>query len=196
MNRYCLNCGEPDQGGICTGCGLDSASAVQALRRRLLQRLAIFLLGAIAFFPVVSYYPPLDLDLILIFLGVVFFFALLLAIWLDRRARTASDLEIPKRVFFALVPVPWLIAGLLFVNGRFDSSPRLDQPATVIGKFAMPGVLRNSRVIVNSWRPGQTVERVPIPRDEYERFTVGDKVVIRYSEGLAGIPWVYGVFRE
>jgi hypothetical protein len=36
---------------------------------------------------------------------------------------------------------------------------------------------------------------VQVSRDDYNRFQVGDEVVIQMQNGMAGIPWVYGVFR-
>jgi len=38
-------------------------------------------------------YPPLDLDLMLVFFGVIFFAALAIAVVLDRRARNRQDLK-------------------------------------------------------------------------------------------------------
>lgn len=196
MNRNCLHCGAPLESGVCSACGLDLESGAYALRKKLLNRLAIFLLGAIAFFPAIAYYPPLELDIMLIFLGTLFFFSLGLGIWLDRRTRRQEESEVQKRIFFALVPVPWLLAALIFFNGWFDSSTLRDQPTTVVSRFAMPGVLRNSRLVVRSWRAGRSIERVPVSRDDYGRFADGDEVVVRVGDGLVGIPWVYGVFRK
>src|SRR5262245_59152281 len=65
----------------------------------------------------------------------------------------------------------------------------------LVGKFSMPGLMRNQRLIVKSWRQGHEAERVQVIRDDFNRFQISDPVVIEIRNGLAGIPWVYGVFR-
>lgn len=191
----CLDCGAERTSDQCTVCGLTSAAAEVMLRRRLVRRTAWFLVGAILFLPASQVFPPLDLDGVLIFIGVLFFLALSLAILIERRARGRAEVEVLKRVYFGLLPIPWLLAALLFVNGKFDTSPPTRQTATVVGKFTMPGVLRNSRLVVPSWREGRRFERIPVDRDDFNRFQIGDAIVIQVQRGVAGIPWVYAVYR-
>jgi hypothetical protein len=100
-----------------------------------------------------------------------------------------------KRIYFGFLPLPWILAVLLFVNGRLDTTPPQLQTTSVVGKFRMPGALRTQRLIVRSWRPGRRFERVMVVRDDYDRFQVGDAVVVQVERGVAGIPWVYGVYR-
>jgi hypothetical protein len=195
MNR-CPDCGGEIIEQLCDTCGLTPAAAEFALRRRLLYGTAIFLLGALAFLPAAHYYPPLELDLMLIFLGIVAFIALTGAFWLDRSARRHNTSQVMKRFLYGLLPVPWMLAALLWVNGRFDVSTPTVHVARVVGTFAMPGTLRSSRVVVVSWREGRRIERVPISRDEYVRFRRGDTAEIRLQEGLVGIPWVLAVYRK
>jgi hypothetical protein len=59
----------------------------------------------------------------------------------------------------------------------------------------MPGVIRTYRLIVVSWRSEERVERVFVARDDYDRFQPGEAVVVQVSRGVAGIPWIYGVYR-
>ena len=194
--RRCLNCGADITAGACEACGLTSPAAEVLLRRRVLNLTAVFLLGAVAFLPASQSYPPLDLDGILIFVGVLFFLTLGLAVWLERRARRHAEIEVLKRIYRGLVPMPWLLAALLFINGRFDPAPPMSRAASVVGKFTMSGSLRSSRLVVTSWRAGHWVERVPVDRGDYDRFQRGDKVEVRVQEGLVGIPWVYAVYRR
>jgi hypothetical protein len=100
-----------------------------------------------------------------------------------------------KRIYFGFLPLPWILSALLFVNGRLDTGAPLIQTTSVVGKFRMPGALRTQRLIVRSWRDGRRFERVMVTRDDYDRFQVGDAVVVQVERGLVGIPWVYGVYR-
>jgi len=193
---HCLNCGAIREGEQCDACGLTVAAAEVLLRRRLLMLTAVFLVGAVTFLPVSQIYPPLELDAIFIFLGATVFAALTLAVLVDRRARRRQEVEVLRRIFLGLLPVPWLLAALLFVNGRFDTDPPTSHMATVVGKFTMPGMLKSTRLAVTSWRAGRRIERVPLPREEFHRFRRGDLVEVRMQEGLVGIPWVYEVHRK
>ena len=191
--RRCLDCGAELTSELCDNCGLTPSEAEAVLRRRLLYRTAIYLLGTVAFLPAAHFYPPLELDAMFIFLGVVSFVVVFSAVWIDRRARRQAAVEPLKRVCYGLLPVSWLLASLLFVNGRFDSSPPMIHSTVVVGTFSMPGMLRTSRLVVQSWRPGTRFERVPIRYEELDRFQKGDVVEIRMQDGLIGIPWVGSV---
>ena len=192
----CLDCGSPRTADQCPACGLTSAAAEVLLRRRLFRRTAWFLLGAVIFIPVSRLYPPLDIDPILIFVGVMFFLVLGLGFWIDLRARRRQEVELMKRIYFGFLPVPWLLTALLFINGRFDIDPPVRPVATVVGKFSMPGFLRTNRLVVRSWRDPESFERVPVDPDDFLRFQRGDQVIVQVQQGLVGIPWVYGVYRK
>ena len=191
----CLNCGAERDEDQCLVCGLTSAAAEVMLRRRLVWRTAWFLVGAILFVPVSQAFPPLELDGMLIFVGGVFFLALGLGIWMVQRARRREEIEVWKRIYFGLLPVPWILTSLLFINGKFDTARPQRQTTTVVEKFSMPGLLHNERLVVASWRDSRRVERVLVGRADYDRFQPGDAVVIELADGLVGIPWVYAVYR-
>jgi len=189
----CLNCGAERTADTCDSCGLTSAAAEFSLRRRLLTRTAIFVVGSLAFLAAGNHYPALELDGMLIFIGVVFFLALSLAIWVERRALRHAEVEALKRIYYGLIPLPWLLAALLFANGALDRSPPLIYPARVVGKFSMPGLLGSRRLVVTSWGGDQGYERIPINGSDFDRFRRGDLVRVEIHSGLAGIPWVAGV---
>ena len=191
----CLYCGADRASDQCLACGLTSAAAEVMLRRRLVWRTAWFLVGAVVFVPVCQAFPPVELDTILIFVGVLFFVVLGLGLWMVNRARLRQEIEVLKRVYFGFLPVPWILAGLLFINGKLDTTPPQRETTSVVGKFSMPGVLRTQRLVVASWREGRRIERVPVSRDDYDRFQVGNPVVVEIQQGAAGIPWIYGVYR-
>jgi len=194
----CLDCGAERTSDQCSACGLTSAAAEVMLRRRLLTRTAVFLVGSLLFPYVVQIFPPLDLDLMLVFFGVLFFVGLALAVLVERRARQRKEVEVLKRIFSGFVPLPWILLGIIFLNGKLDSPKNVVyHPAVVEGRFSMKGVVKGTRrLVVPSWRPGQKVERLPVDADDFDRFQVGDPIQIAVEPGALGIPWLYGVYRR
>jgi hypothetical protein len=189
----CLNCGAERTKDICDSCGLNSTAAEFVLRRKLLNRTAVFLLGAIAFVVASGRYPALELDSILIFIGVLFFLTLGLAIWVERLALRHAEVEAMKRVYYGLIPVPWLLGVLLLANGAFDGSRPAVKEVRIVEKFSMPGPIPIRRLIVTSWREGHSIERLPVDRGDFDRFSSGESIDVKIANGLVGIPWVAGV---
>jgi hypothetical protein len=192
----CLNCGAERSADVCDSCGLSSKLAELSLRRRLLNRTAFLLVGALAFVVACSQFPPLEIDGMLIFVGLLFFLTLGLGMWVERRALQHAEVEALKRVYYALIPVPWLLGALLVANGWLDRAPRVSWHTEVIGRVRMFGPLPSNRLVVRSWRDGHRVERVPVSRADFDRFHPNDIVVVKTGEGLVGIPWVASVDRE
>ncbi|HEY2461254.1 MAG TPA: hypothetical protein VGI16_10605 [Candidatus Acidoferrum sp.] len=194
----CLDCGAERIADQCPACGLTSAAATLMFRRKLMLRTAIFLVGSLAFPYVSQIYPPLDLDAMLIFFGIVFFAVLTLAIILERRSRNIQDIEVLKRIFSGFIPLPWILCATLFVNGRLDSQKNIVYyPSAVEHRFNMKGMVRGSRrLLVPSWREGHRIERLAVDSDDFDRFQNGDKVSVGVEPGALGIPWFYGVYRR
>jgi hypothetical protein len=167
-------------------------------RRRLLKRTAVFLAGSLAFPYVSQIYPPLDLDLMLVFFGVIFFVALTIAVILDRRAQNRQELEVLKRVYSGFIPLPWILAATLLANGALDSQKNvIYHPSTVDSRYNMPGIVRGTRrLFVHSWRDGQKIERLAVNSDDYDRFHSGDAVMVGVKPGALGISWYLGVYRR
>jgi hypothetical protein len=191
----CLNCGSERDTDVCDSCGLSSSAAEFSFRKRLLNRTAIFLLGTLAFFAASSRYPPLELDGIVIFIGVLFFLTLGVAIWLERRALRHAEVEALKRVYYGLIPIPWLLSALLLANGALDTAQPKVIESRVVGKFAMRGPVPTRRIVVPSWREGYRVERIPVDRRDFDRFSTGDLIQAKVGGGLVGIPWIAGISR-
>jgi hypothetical protein len=167
-------------------------------RRRLWRQTAIFLGGSLLFPYVSQIYPPLDLDLMLVFFGLIFFLALTLAVFLDRRARGRREIEVLKRIYAGFIPLPWILAATLVVNGRLDAQKNITYyPTVVTGRFDMKGLVRGTRrLFVHSWRDHQRVESLAVDLDDFDRLRVGDAVVVGVEPGALGIPWYYGVYRR
>jgi hypothetical protein len=192
----CLDCGADRTADQCTACGLTTAAAEVVVRRRLVRRTAWFLVGIIIFVAAAQVFPALELDAILVFSGLVFFCSLALGYWIDQRARNHREVEAIKRIYFGMVPVPWIFAAMLFLNGRLDTSRPVQIPATVVGKFSTGGLPRSRRLVVTSWRGQRRFERIAVDRDDFERFQRGDDLIIQAQKGALGVPWVYGVYRR
>jgi hypothetical protein len=194
----CLDCGAERIADQCPSCGLTSAAAEVMFRRRLLKRTAVFLAGSLAFPYVSQIYPPLDLDLMLVFFGLLFFIALTLAVILDRRAQTRQEIEVLKRVYLGFIPLPWILAATLLANGALDSQKNVAYHSTTVdSRYNMPGIVRGTRrLFVHSWRDGQKIERLAVNSDDYDRFRTGDSVAVGVKPGALGIPWYFGVYRR
>jgi hypothetical protein len=193
----CLDCGSPRTGDQCPVCGLTSAAAELVFRRRLLLQMAIFLAGSLLFPYLSQVYPPLDLDAMLVFFGVIFFLALALVMFLDRLARARKDIETLRHLFTGLIPIPFVLSFALFLNGRLDSPKNIVyRETTVEGRYLMRGIVRGTRrIIVYSWRNDRKYERLAVDSDDYDRFQAGDRVNVGEEPGGLGIPWFYGVYR-
>ena len=194
----CLDCGAERTSDQCPACGLTSAAAELVFRRRLLLQTAIFLAGSLLFPYLSQIYPPLDLDAMLVFYGLVFFLALTLAVFLDRRAHARQEIEVLKHLFTGLLPIPFILSTALFLNGRLDSSTDVSyHPVAVVGRYQMKGVVRGTRrLFVHSWREGHHFERLAVDSDDFDRFREGDRIVVGAEPGALGIPWFYGVYRQ
>jgi len=123
---------------------------------------------------------------------------LTVAVFLDRGARNGRDVEVLKRIYAGFIPLPWILAATLFVNGKLDSPKNVSYyPTVVVSRFNMRGFVRGSRrLFVRSLRPGQRVERLAVDVDDYDRFHDGDQVVVGVAPGALGISWFYGIYRR
>jgi hypothetical protein len=175
---------------------MDAVAAQARFRQSFANRTAVFLVGSLAFVVASGLYPPVDIDGMLIFVGILFFVTLGIGLWLERRAVHQLDIEILKRIYFGLVPVPLLLGVLLLGNGGLDHGPLAGQPTTVVGKFSMRGPWPGHRLVVYSWRDGQRYERVSVNATDFDLYTIGDPLVVNVKSGLVGIPWVAGVYRR
>src|SRR3989449_9968950 len=160
----CLDCGSERIAGQWPSGGLTSAAGEVTFRRRLLKRTAVFIAGSLLFPYVTQIYPPLDLDLMLVFFGVLFFMALAIAGILDRRARNRRELEVLKRIYTGFIPLPWRLAATLLLNGKVDCQKNVAYHPTIVdSRYNMPGIVRGTRrLFVHSWRGGQKLARLAL----------------------------------
>lgn len=195
---HCLDCGSERTSDQCPVCGLTSAAAELVFRRRLIRQMTIFLAGSLLFPYLSQIYPPLDIDAMLVFFGLIFFVALALAIVLESRARARKEIEILRHLFTGLIPIPFILSIALFLNGRLDSPKDVVfQPSVVVSRYQMKGIVRGTRrLLVPTWRPDRRIERLAVDSDDFDRFHDGDKINVGVAPGALGIPWFYGVYRR
>lgn len=195
---HCLDCGSERNSDQCPVCGLTSAAAELVFRRRLIRQVTIFLAGSLLFPYISQIYPPLDIDGMLVFFGLIFFLGLALAIVLESRARARKEIEILRHLFTGLIPIPIILSAALFSNGKLDSQKNVVyHPAAVVSRYQMKGVIRGTRrLLVPSWRPDRRVDRLAVDSDDFDRFHDGDKINVGVAPGALGIPWFYGVYRR
>src|ERR1700747_2721694 len=165
---HCLDCGSERTSDQCPVCGLTSAAAELVFRRRLVRQIAVFLAGSLLFPYVSQIYPPLDIDGMLVFFGLVFFLALTLAIVLEGRARARKEIEVLRHLFTGLIPIPFILLTALVLNGRLDSPKNVQFHAAIVdSRYQMKGIVRGTRrLFVPSWRAGPRVEGPPFDLDE------------------------------
>src|SRR3974390_2578511 len=104
----CLDCGSERTSDQCPTCGLTSAAAEVVFRKRLLLQMGIFLVGSLLFVTLSQVYPPLDIDAMLVFYGLIFFIAFSLAIILDRRGAGATKIGPFENIFTGFIPIPFI----------------------------------------------------------------------------------------
>src|SRR5262249_49392935 len=114
----CLDCGAERQADQGPACGLTSAAAELVFRKRLIYRTLIFLAGSLCFPYVSQVFPPLDLDLMLVFFGVLFFIGLTLAVILERLARKHAEIEELETNFCRFVALPSVLTNIFFLNRK------------------------------------------------------------------------------
>jgi len=195
---HCLDCGAERNSDQCPVCGLTSAAAEVVFRRRLIRQMAVFLAGSLLFPYISQVYPPLDIDGMLVFFGLIFFLGLTLAIVLESRARAGKEIEILRHLFTGLIPVPIILSVALFLNGKLDSTQKvIYHPTVVVSRYQMKGVIRGTRrILVHSWRADRRIERLAVDSDDFDRFRDGDMINVGVAPGALGIPWFYGVYRR
>jgi hypothetical protein len=175
---------------------MDAADAQAKFRQTFANRTAVFLVGALGFVVASGLYPPLEIDGMMIFVGIVFFITLGTGVWLERRAVRHMDIEALKKIYFGLIPVPLLLGVLLLANGGLDHSAPTAQKTTIVDKFSMRGPWPGHRLVVYSWGDGRRYERIAVNTTDFDLYTMGDPLMVSVEPGLVGIPWVAGVCRR
>lgn len=198
--KHCPNCAAPLADAVgdedaCPACGLTPGEADAVTRRKFLNRAVVFLLGVLSFLLVSARYPPLEVDGMMTFIAAIFMLIAVVALWMTFPGSRHVVSEVLRRIYYGLAPVPWLLTGILLVNGALDHAPPENCTTSVIARRAVPGPWAGHRLIVYSWRDDHRIERLSVTANEYAEFAPGDRVTVHVKPGLIGIPWVESVYR-
>ena len=149
----------------------------------------VFLVGALALAFSVNAYQSFDTQGMLPGILVVSITALACLATAD------ADHEIsPKYVVAALLPS--LLAAAFVANRALDHSQEMRYHTVVIEEhFNPPRWYVGDSIVVRSWRPGRSTERVYL-RGVQAFYDRGEGVTIGIRSGALGIAWVSSVLRD
>jgi hypothetical protein len=152
--------------------------------------LGVFVMGGVAFWFAINSYRPLDQRLAYALLGVILLVGVAVLGWAAKYDHADdSDSYAPKPRYIAVSSVLWLFALAVFLNALLDRSAPTQHPTTVVSK--REGTFGQS-VTVTSWRPGRSVESIPVDSRIYPKLPENGSIVVSVKPGLLGIPWVSG----
>jgi hypothetical protein len=103
--------------------------------------------------------------------------------------RAPRDMDVVGKDVVVAV-LPWLLSGVLFLNGAMDSSREVLHRATVVRTSYGR---RGRTVTVRSWRAGNATESVYVSSGFFSRtgfYYPGQTVAIGTRSGALGMPWV------
>ena len=151
----------------------------------------IFLVGAFALaYCVLSPYPLLRAGPALVFLLVVCFCAGSVLFGVDK------DESVTAKHLLACL-LPWVLAGTLLVNGKYDNSNEIRHPTVVV--YTQYGRTWTV-VVVRSWRPGRANESLylkeglDLPRNP-PFFYQDEPVTVGIKSGALGMSWISSLSR-
>jgi hypothetical protein len=85
-----------------------------------------------------------------------------------------------------------LLALLLFLNGRLDTSLVNQVRVTVVKKVVLSSGKGATQynLTVSSWRPGRSIENFNVVRIVFDRAVVGKTVTVDLHDGFLHLPWM------
>lgn len=136
-------------------------------------------------------YPLVDQTPVLITLIVFFSVPVLVTVFLTM----GSDSSVRQVAFakgFVISGVALLImTGVIFFNGALDSSMPNDQETRIVQKCVTHGKGGpHYSLMVTSWRPGHSTERVQVSWSVFSMMHDGEAVYVEVHPGLFGMQWL------
>ncbi len=138
-------------------------------------------------------YPLLDHTVFTVF-AVLVAIPFLGYIYIKRRKAQGVEVWPLMRLNTQLLFVPLLWALVVLANGALDRSPSQAHSSVVIKKHESKGKGGTCYFLeVSSWRQGRSSEELKVKDETFERFQIGDQVVVETCHGLFGIVWVKSI---
>ena len=188
----CPTCGSDFRNGQCPTCGRNSAGSIKAVNKELQKYSYPLFAGLCGILGAAHYYSPLDSDPLFALTIFILFVPIVLHIVLSVRKRLSSNAGPLRNAYVCSGAVLILLSSVILLNGALDRSPVRPVRTAVICKSISSG--RHSTtylLIVSSWRPGRTGEKLRVSRGTYRSMFVGEPMVVEVHQGLFGLPW-YG----
>ncbi len=150
-------------------------------------------IGGGVFWVATNSFRPLDQTLAFILLGLVLFAGGAVLTWAAKYDDVdSSDSYLPKARYVCVASFPWLLAAALLLNATLDGSVPAQHRVMVVSKSE--SALRQS-ITVTSWRPGRSVEVIPVDANIYPELPANGPIIIAVKPGLLRLPWVTGFER-
>jgi hypothetical protein len=188
----CAPCGIEFRGRRCFACGESPVAAAKAVNKELQKYSYPLLAGLFGILAATHYYPPLDSDPLLIAGLCVFFLPMMMHIVIAARKRLRSDSGRLRTAYLCSGGSLILLAAFILSNGAMDGSPVRSVRTSTVHKSTAHGRYSSTRtVVVSSWRPGRSQEKLQVNSRTYQSVWVGELVEVQVHAGFFRLSW-YG----
>jgi hypothetical protein len=188
----CARCGSEFHGSRCPACGESPVAAARAVNKELQKYSYPLLAGLVGMLAATHYYPPLDSDSLLIAGLCVLFLPIVMHVVISARKRLSSDSGRLRTAYICSGGFLILLAAFMLLNGALDGSPVRKVRTSIIRKSIARGRSSTTRtLVVSSWRPGRSQEKLEVNSRTYQSVLVGEPIEVEVHDGFFRLPW-YG----
>ncbi len=139
-----------------------------------------------------QFYPPLDENPPIILALCLFFIPILLQIAVTVRKRLLHSFGWLRLVYIYSGSAAIVLAAVLGLNGMADFASVRHVQTSITRKYITSGRHSTSyHLVVSSWRPGRSEEKLRVNWTTYHATFVGEPVLVEVHHGLFALPW-YG----
>jgi hypothetical protein len=96
---------------------------------------------------------------------------------------------IGQLVLMFIVSIAFGFGSIKVINCEFDQSQETLYTATVIDHHITHGKRTNYYIKLSTWGPQNKEKNESVSRTMYENTFIGDRVDVKYKQGLFKIPW-------
>jgi hypothetical protein len=188
----CTKCGTRFHGARCPACGESAPISAKILNKQLEKYSYPLFAGFVGIIIADYAYPPLDENPPMILALCLFLVPILLHIVVSVRRRFLDSFSWLRLVYIYSGSAAIVIATVLGLNGMADFASARNVQTSVTRKYISSGRYSTSyHLVVSSWRPGRSEEKLRVSGATYHATFVGEPVVVEAHRGLFALPW-YG----